>query len=223
MLPKSLDSLYVARSLTIGAAVSTIFGTIWVVEGINGAHVPARVALPLFAVLALLALSMAVACIRLFTTGRHFTPSGDQRAMKQANRYINIVTVMQMVASVVGPALLTLWGHANLALPETVVTVGLLMLAFAALMRIPHYYIVGGLLCVIPIVSVLCVPTTITVAGVALQSWTIINGIVCGIVNLGSGCANILLTVRIRCGQYRQNSQSQEIVVQRPYSDVRKG
>ena len=223
MFPKSLDSFYVARSLTIGAAVSTVFGPIWVVEGINAALIPARVAFPLFAVLALLVLGMAVACIRLFTTARLFTPSGDQQAMKQANHYINIVTVLQIIASIIGPIFLTLSGHANLALPETVVTVGLLMLAFALLLRVPHYYIVGGLLCVIPIVSVLCVSATITVGGGVLQSWTVINGIVCGLVNLGSGCANILLTVRIRRGQYRQNRQSQEFVVPQSYSDVRKG
>jgi hypothetical protein len=217
MFPKSLDSLYVARTLTLGAAVATVFGPIWVVEGINAAHAPARVALPLFAALALLALGMAVACIRLFTTARLFPPNGDQRAMKQANRYINIQTVMQIAASVVGPALLIRGGHANFAFPATIVSVGLLQLALALLLRIPHYYVVGGLLCAVPIASVLCVPATIIVAGGALQSWTVINGIVCGLVLMASGCANILLTVRIRRGQYRQNRHSQEFVVQHPY------
>ncbi|GHO97600.1 hypothetical protein KSF_076480 [Reticulibacter mediterranei] len=215
MFPKSLDSLYVARTLTIGAAAATIFGTLWVVQGINASHAPAQVALPLFAAQTLLALGMAVACIRLFTTARLFTPDGDQGAMKQADRYINIATVVQIVASVVGPALLTLWGRANLALPVTIVSVGLFMLALAPILRIPHYALVGALLCVLPIVSVLCVPATIMVAGGEMQSWTVINGIACGLINLGSGCMNILLTIRIRRGQYRENRPSQEVVIQR--------
>ena len=221
MFPKSLDLLYVARTLTIGAAAATFFGTLWIVNGINAAYTSALVAFVLFAILALLTLGLAIACIRLFTTARSFTPSGDLQAMKHANRYINIATVVQIVANVAGSALLMLWGHADLVLPETVLTVGLYLLALAPLLRIPHYYLVGGFLTVLPIASVLCVPATILVAEEALQSWTVINGIVCGLAFLGLGAMNILLTARIRRGQYQQNGQA--FVVQRSYSGLLKG
>jgi len=65
------------------------------------------------------------------------------------------------------------------------------------------------------------VPATILVAEEALQSWTVINGIVCGLAFLGLGAMNILLTARIRSGQYQQNGQA--FVVQRSYSGLLKG
>lgn len=208
MFSKTLDPSFVARGLTLGAAVATFFGTLWVIDGINALQGPSLFTLPIFAALALLTLSLVVACVRLLTTASLFPVYGDQQVVKQANWYINVATVIQIVVSVVGPGLLILWGHSDLAFPATVVSVGLYLLALAPLLRLPHFYIVGGLLCGIPIASIWFVPATIG----TLQNWTVINGIACGLVFLGSGLTNMLLTVRIRRGQYQQNWQHQSLV-----------
>lgn len=212
MFPKALDPLYIARTLTMGAAAAALFGTLWFVNGINAA--PAQMALPLFAFLALLTLGITVACIRLFITAHAFTPSGDQQTIKLANRYVNSASVLQLVANVVASALLMLGGHADLVLPETVVTVGLYMLALAPLLRLPHYYVVGGLLTILPIVSVFSVPAIMVVGGEVLQSWTLINGIACGLAFLSLGCINLLTAACIRRGQHWLNRRFQALVVQ---------
>ena len=97
------------------------------------------------------------------------------------------------------------------------------MLALAPLLRIPHYYLVGGFLTVTPIASVLCIPATIMVAGEVLQSWTIISGIVCGLAFLSLGYMNIQTTIRIRRGQHWLTRQPQAFVVQRSYSGLLNG
>ena len=206
MFPKNLDTFFVARGLTIAGAVAIFFGTVWVVEGINALHAPALFTLPLFGVLALFTCGLTIACIRLLITASLFPPYGDKQA-KQANVYITSATVIQIIASIIGPTLLTLKGHADLAFPATVLSVGLYLLALAPALHLPHYAIVGGLLSGIPIVSVLFVPETMLIAGVAFQTWMFLNGIVCGLIFLANGLTNMLLTVRIRRGHYQPDQR----------------
>jgi predicted tellurium resistance membrane protein TerC len=215
MFPKNLDSLYTARVLTIGAAVATVFGTYWVASGINATQVPFWFKFALSAALATFALSMAVGSIRLFTSANLFPPIGDKRGIRQANRYINIATVIQVVASIVAPVLLARWGHAGLGFPAVIVTVGLYLVAFGPLLRISHYLLVGGLLTVVPIISVLLMPETISLLGGTIQTWTALDGLACGLIYLAFGCANMLLAIRIRRGQYHQNRRYQGLTVQR--------
>ena len=214
MFPKNVDSLYVGRVLTIGAAVATVFGTFWVVSGIQASHAPAWFRLPLTAALALVALRMALSCIRLVSSASLFPPSGDRQAMKRAASYINIATVIQIVASIAAPILLSRSGHAGVGFAAVIVTVGLYLIAFAPLVRVPHYYVVGGLLTVIPVLSILLLPATVVVATGTIQVWTALTGIACGLLYLAFGWANLLLTARIRRGQHHHNRSSQAAAIQ---------
>lgn len=208
MFSKSLDVLYIARALTIGASASTLFGALWIVQGITALQAPLPVAFLLFVVLALLTLGMTIACTRLFVTAGAFKPSGDQQAIKQADAYTNIAVTALVVVSGAALVILTLWGYATLTLPATIISVGLFTLALAPVLRTPHYYVAGILLCVIPPVIVLSVPATIVVAENTLPGWTIINGIVGGLVNMGFGCANMVVTRRIRRNQPQQSNEA---------------
>lgn len=210
MFPKNLDSLFVARGLTIAGAVATLFGTVWVVEGINALHIPSLFTLPLFVVLGLCTFVLTIACIRLLTTSSLFPPYGDKLVIKQVSMYVNIATVIQILASMVGPTLLSMKGRGDLALPATILSVGLYLLALAPALRVPHYYIVGGLLSAIPVISFLFVPETMLIAGATFHTWMFLNGIVCGLVFLADALTNMVLTVRIRRNQYRPNQSKRE-------------
>ncbi len=214
MFPKTLHPSFVARGLTLGSAFATFYGTLWVINGINALHAPASIMTIAFILLAGLSISLAIACVRLFMTASLFPAQGDAHMIKQANRYINYATVIQVIISVGGPAILIALGRSDIVFPAIVVSVGLYLLALAPLLRIPHYYIAGTLLCVIPVAIVLFTPATTQLAGMEVNNWLIINGICSGIVFLGSGLTNMILAVRIRRGQYMHSRRSIGLIAQ---------
>lgn len=184
---------FTVRSMALGALFTSIFGTLWLINGINSLQT--MYALLLFALIALLSLTLLAIGLRLFTSARRISLQGQPEALRWANRYVNSATIIQLVVSFGVAPVLLLVGGGNLIFPAVVLSVGLYLLALAPLFRLKHYYIIGALLCLIPVATVLLVPTFVNIGKTPvciINSWTATVGIVGGCTLLSSAILNLL-------------------------------
>jgi hypothetical protein len=117
------------------------------------------------------------------------------------NRAMNNATIIQLVGSTILSILLMLVGRSELLLPMIVFSVGLYLLALAPILSLVHYYIVGTLLCLLPIGIVMLVPATIPLAGVGTSpgtGWLILVGLIGGSIQFGLASVNLSLIVSLR-------------------------
>ena len=189
---------YTARGMALGALFASIFGTLWLINGVNALQ--AMVAPLLFAAIALLSITLIAASLRLFTTVRRLPLQERPEALRWTNRYINVTTLLQVVISSALTLVFLLIGWVDLIFPTIVLSVGLYLFALAPVFRLKHYYTIGSLLCLIPVATVLLIPMIIHQGQTLIYSingWTAVVGIAGGLVMLSNATLNLLKIHRI--------------------------
>jgi hypothetical protein len=199
MLRLIRNPAFTARSLTLGILFNIVFGTLWI--GI-GLHALQNIqTLFLFAALAVVATALLVACLSLFRSVRRFPLQMPAAELRCKNSAINRATIIQLVGSTALSILLVLLGRGELMLPLIVLSVGLYLLALAPILRLVYYYLVGALLCLLPLGIVLLVPDTISLAGAGASpgtAWLILVGLIGGSIQFGLASLNLGMTVSLR-------------------------
>jgi hypothetical protein len=199
MLHSIQSPAFEARNLMIGTLSNIVFGTLWLIIGLNASQSMQR--LFLFPVLAIVALILLAACLRLLWTVSCFPlhmPAGEVR---RKGRMVNLVTLIEFVGSTLAAFLLGLAGRNELVLPMIVTSVGLYLLALASILRLTHYALVGTLLCLLPSGIILLVPAVIPLAGAGVSPDTgrlVLIGLIGGGIQLALALFNLRLTLTLR-------------------------
>ena len=179
---------FTARSVTLGALFNIVFGTLWVGNGLHAFQTMQT--LFLFAALAVVSTTLLVACLRLFRSVRRFPLQMPADEFQCKNRAINRATIIELVGSTVLSILLVLIGRSELILPLIVLSVGLYLLVLAPILGLVQYYVVGTLLCILPIGTV--------VLATPGNSWLIIVGLIGGSIQFGLASINLRLAASLR-------------------------
>ncbi len=190
---------FTARSLTLGPLFNIIFGTLWLGNGLYSLQ--SIQTLFLFAALAVVTTTLLVACLSLFRSVHRFPLQMPADELQYKNRAITRTTIIQLVGSTILSLLLVLVGRSELMLPMLVLSVGLYLLALAPILRLVHYYIVGALLCLLPIGIVLLAPATISLTGAGTSpgtGWLILVSLIGGSIQFGLASVNLGVTVSLR-------------------------
>ena len=90
---------------------------------------------------------------------------------KRAGRWFTIAFATQGIAIGVTSAICGATGHYELILPLTALIVGVHFLPLAPLFRVKSYYITGTLLCVLSVITLLTVPSKVTLHGQQILLW----------------------------------------------------
>ncbi len=179
---------FIARIVTFGALLNIIFGTLWVGDGLLA--LKTMQTLFLFAALAAVSTTLLVAGFRLFRSVRRFPLQMPADEFQRKNRALNCATIIELVGSTALSILLVLVGRSELVLPVIVLSVGLYLLALALILGLIQYYVVGALLCILPIGTV--------VLATPGNSWLIIVGFIGGSIQFGLASINLRLAVSLR-------------------------
>ena len=179
---------FTARSVTLGTLFNIVFGTLWVGNGLHAFQTMQT--LFLFAALAVVSTTLLVACLRLFRSVRRFPLQMPADEFQCKNRAVSSATIIELVVSTVLSILLVLFGRSELILPLIVLSVGLYLLVLAPILGLVQYYVVGALLCILPIGTV--------VLATPGNSWLIIVGFIGGSIQFGLALINLRLAVSLR-------------------------
>ncbi len=179
---------FTARSVTLGTLFNIVFGTLWVGNGLHAFQTMQT--LFLFAALAVVSTTLLVACLRLFRSVRRFPLQMPADEFQCKNRAINRATIIELVGSTALSILLVLVGRSELILPLIVLSVGLYLLVLAPILGLVQYYVVGALLCILPIGTV--------VLATPGNSWLIIVGLIGGSIQFGLASINLRLAASLR-------------------------
>ena len=179
---------FTARSVTLGTLFNIVFGTLWVGNGLHAFQTMQT--LFLFAALAVVSTTLLVACLRLFRSVRRFPLQMPADEFQCKNRAVSSATIIELVVSTVLSILLVLFGRSELILPLIVLSVGLYLLVLAPILGLVQYYVVGALLCILPIGTV--------VLATPGNSWLIIVGLIGGSIQFGLASINLRLAASLR-------------------------
>jgi hypothetical protein len=159
----------------VGGLIQAAFAAFWLVRG--SAVIGGDVAHLLLGVFGLLAISVFFYGIR-FAAGaapRPRTPDGSR-----IERRVTIATVIEFVAAIILPVIVSSAGHSDWVLPSIAMTIGPLLLWLDRELSVRRYRAVGWALTIGPIVLVA------TMSGTALVATT---GIAAGMLLLGTALA----------------------------------
>jgi hypothetical protein len=179
---------FTARSVTLGTLFNIVFGTLWVGNGLHAFQTMQT--LFLFAALGAVSTTLLVACFRLFRSVRRFPLQMPADEFQRKNRALNYALIIELVGSTVLSILLVLFGRSELVLPLIVLSVGLYLLVLAPILGLVQYYVVGALLCILPIGTV--------VLATPGNSWLIIIGLIGGSIQFGLASINLRLAASLR-------------------------
>ena len=179
---------FTARSVTLGTLFNIVFGTLWVGNGLHAFQTMQT--LFLFAALAVVSTTLLVACLRLFRSVHRFPLQMSADEFQCKNRAINRATIIELVGSTALSILLVLVGRSELILPLIVLSVGLYLLVLAPILGLVQYYVVGALLCILPIGTV--------VLATPGNSWLIIVGLIGRSIQFGLASINLRLAASLR-------------------------
>jgi hypothetical protein len=179
---------FTARSVTLGTLFNIVFGTLWVGNGLHAFQTMQT--LFLFAALGAVSTTLLVACFRLFRSVRRFPLQMPADEFQRKNRALNYALIIELVGSTVLSILLVLVGRSELVLPLIVLSVGLYLLVLAPILGLVQYYVVGALLCILPIGTV--------VLATPGNSWLIIIGLIGGSIQFGLASINLRLAASLR-------------------------
>ena len=179
---------FTARSVTLGTLFNIVFGTLWVGNGLHAFQTMQT--LFLFAALAVVSTTLLVACLRLFRSVRRFPLQMPTDEFQCKNRAVSSATIIELVGSTALSILLVLFGRSELIVPLIVLSVGLYLLVLAPILGLVQYYVVGALLCILPIGTV--------VLATPGNSWLIIVGLIGGSIQFGLASINLRLAASLR-------------------------
>ena len=179
---------FTARSVTLGTLFNIVFGTLWVGNGLHTFQTMQT--LFLFAALAVVSTMLLVACLRLFRSVRRFPLQMPADEFQCKNRAVSSATIIELVGSTALSILLVLFGRSELIVPLIVLSVGLYLLVLAPILGLVQYYVVGALLCILPIGTV--------VLATPGNSWLIIVGLIGGSIQFGLASINLRLAASLR-------------------------
>ena len=179
---------FTARSVTLGTLFNIVFSTLWVGNGLHTFQTMQT--LFLFAALAVVSTTLLVACLRLFRSVRRFPLQMPADEFQCKNRAVSSATIIELVGSTALSILLVLFGRSELILPLIVLSVGLYLLVLAPILGLVQYYVVGALLCILPIGTV--------VLATPGNSWLIIVGLIGGSIQFGLASINLRLAASLR-------------------------
>jgi hypothetical protein len=179
---------FTARSVILGTLFNIVFGTLWVGNGLHAFQTMQT--LFLFAALAVVSTTLLVACLRLFRSVRRFPLQMPADEFQRKNRAVSSATIIELVGSTALSILLVLLGRSELILPLIVLSVGLYLLVLAPILGLVQYYVVGALLCILPIGTV--------VLATPGNSWLIIVGLIGGSIQFGLASINLRLAASLR-------------------------
>ncbi len=179
---------FTARSVTLGTLFNIVFGTLWVGNGLHAFQTMQT--LFLFAALAVVSTTLLVACLRLFRSVRRFPLQMPADEFQCKNRAVSSATIIELVGSTALNILLVLVGRSELILPLIVLSVGLYLLVLAPILGLVQYYVVGALLCILPIGTV--------VLATPGNSWLIIVGLIGGSIQFDLASINLRLAASLR-------------------------
>jgi hypothetical protein len=178
-------SAFTARSVTLGTFFNIIFGTLWVGNGLHAFQTMQP--LFLFVALAVVSTTLLVADLHLFRSVRHFSLPMLTDEFQRKNRTINHATIIELAGSIVLSIILVFVGRNDLVLPLIVLSVGLYLLVLAPILGLVQYYVVGVMLCTLPIGTVL-----LATPG---KNWLILIGLLGGSIQFVLASINLWLVV----------------------------
>jgi hypothetical protein len=174
----------------VGGLIQAAFAAFWLVRG--SAVIGGDVAHVLAGVFGLLAIAVFFYGIR-FAAGaapRPRTPAGNRM-----ERRVTIATLIEFVAAIILPVIVSAAGHSDWVLPSIAITIGPLLLWLDRELSVRRYRTVGWALTIGPIALVA------TMSGTALVATT---GIAAGMLLLGTALAGFHDLAAVR-GMARQS------------------
>ncbi len=159
----------------IGGLIQAAFAGFWLVRG--SAVIGGGVAAVLIAVFGVTVIGVFVYAIRA-AAGTAPRPKGPEG--KRIERGVTIATVLELVAAIVLPVIVSSAGHSDWVLPSIAITIGPLLLWLDHRVVVPRYRLVGWALTVGPVILVA------TMSGTALIATT---GVAAGLLLLGTALA----------------------------------
>jgi hypothetical protein len=177
------------RVRRVGGLIQLAFAAFWLVRGsavIGGAASGVLIAVSAAAAVAGLAYALRV------TPGTGPRPKSVEG--KRIERAVTLATVIEFLAAIILPVIVSAAGHSDWVLPSIAITIGPLLLYLDRLVQIPRYRPIGWALSVGPVILVA------TMSGTPLIATT---GIAAGILLLGTSVAGFrdLAGVRRRTEQ----------------------
>ncbi len=175
------------RVRRVGGLIQAAFAAFWLIRGshaIGGAAGSLLIALSVVAALACFAYAAKA------TAGTAPRPrSAEGRKIERA---VTLATVIEFLAAIVLPVLVSAAGHSDWVLPSIAITIGPLLLYLDHLVCIPRYRPVGWALTIGPLVLVALL------SGTALVATT---GIAAGVLLLGTAAAGFRDLASVRRGR----------------------
>jgi hypothetical protein len=159
----------------VGGLIQAAFAAFWLMRG--SAVIGGDAAHVLLGVFGLLAIGVFFYAIRFAagTAPRPKTPDGNR-----IERRVTIATVIEFVAAIILPVIVSSAGHSDWVLPSIAITIGPLLLWLDRELSVPRYRAVGWALTIGPVAIVA------TMSGTALVATT---GIAAGMLLLGTALA----------------------------------
>jgi len=165
------------RGTASGVLFLSFFGALWAglgFIGLEGWGIPW-----LLIIAVLVSVALCVGGFSLRSAAGQLTDqvtAENAHYWKRAGRWFTIVFATQGIAIGVTSAICGATGHYELILPLTALIVGVHFLPLAPLFRVKSYYITGTLLCVLSVITLLTVPSTVTLHGEQILLWWVIVG-----------------------------------------------
>jgi hypothetical protein len=175
------------RVRRIGGFIQLAFAVFWLVRG--ALSIGGQVGTALTGVALAIGIAVLVYALQV-TGGTGQRPTGAEA--KRIERSVNTATVIELLASIAFPIIVSGAGHSDWVLPSIAVTIGPLLLWLDRLVDIPRYRPVGWALTVGPFVLVA------TLSGSALAAAT---GLLAGMLLLGTTTAGFHDLAGLRAGR----------------------
>jgi hypothetical protein len=166
-------------------AISTVFTVLSLT--VIGAPVP-RFVLASVVLAAILHLVIGVAVIRAILRSPGAIPPRTTEDRVMLRRFVAVV-IVEVIAIMVVNGISAVTQHLELLVPLDLLIVGIHFLPLACIFRVPRYYVMGGLFCLVTVLTLVLIPVHAQVGAAA--AWFVIPTFGCTAVGWATAAFNL--------------------------------
>ncbi|WP_336637815.1 DUF7010 family protein [Lysinibacillus fusiformis] len=186
------------RGTASGVFFMAFFGTLWAYTGIMGLH---GWGVPLLLVTAVaIGIALFIGGFSLIRASRELTNQVSKTDLRQGKRtsfWFNIIFAAEGLAIAITIAVCNATRHPELIPVVIALIVGVHFFPLAPLFQVRLYYFTGTLLCLLAIMTWLCVPTKVTLGEHQINTFMSVVGFGSALILWGTGLAIWLLGRRL--------------------------
>lgn len=186
------------RGTASGVFFMAFFGTLWAYTGIMGLH---GWGVPLLLVTAVaIGIALFIGGFSLIRASRELTNQVSKTDLRQGKRtsfWFNIIFAAEGLAIAITIAVCNATRHPELIPVVIALIVGVHFFPLAPLFQVRLYYFTGALLCLLAIMTWLCVPTKVTLGEHQINTFMSVVGFGSALILWGTGLAIWLMGRRL--------------------------